>query len=161
MLCSETLLICAWTAAAMADEHGGCLAIVEADAAAMEDGHGGCLAIVEADANDDKGTFNEGAETFPFPVATCQGHGWCLRAFNEGNGWQWVWSGAHTYCGMKSQPYAWVKENRASIQKDFSEAGVPLQELQMGSEHKTYKWGTTFSSRALVLVLLSFGKKKR
>lgn len=36
--------------------------------------------------------------TFPYPVATVRGTGWCLRAFFKHQCWQWVWYGAYTYC---------------------------------------------------------------
>lgn len=100
--------------------------------------------------------------SFEYPVATCRGPGWALRGFNrDGQEWQWVWHGAHAYCDFSKQPYQWIKENKSTILSDMHDAGVKADELHMGSEHKDFKWGTTLSSKALGMLLLSVGRKKK
>lgn len=99
---------------------------------------------------------------FEYPVGACRGPDWCLRVFcKDARKWQWVWAAVHAHLGLGRQPYQWVKENKAAILADFSETGVPSSDLHMGSEHKDYRWGTTLSSRALLLMLVSLAKKKR
>lgn len=99
---------------------------------------------------------------FEYPVGACRGPDWCLRVFcKDAREWQWVWAAVHAHLGLGRQPYQWVKENKAAILADFSETGVPSSDLHMGSEHKDYRWGTTLSSRALLLMLVSLAKKKR
>lgn len=107
------------------------------------------------------GAEEEEPVSFPYPVATCQGPGFALRAFYKDASWQWVWFGTHHYCQVKAQAYTWVKENKQTILADMSDAGIDLQGLHMGKEHTDYRWGTTLSSKAMLLVLLSFGKRKR
>ncbi len=99
---------------------------------------------------------------FEYPVGACGGPDWCLRVFcKDATNWQWVWAAVHAHVGLGRQPYQWVKENKPAILADFSEVGVPSSELHIGSEHKDYKWGTTLSSRALLVMLLSLAKKQR
>ena len=99
---------------------------------------------------------------FDYPVARCKGPDWCLRIFNkDGKEWQWVWPGAHAHCELNQQPYQWIKDNKAAIQRDFLEASIPAGELHMGSEHPEHKWGTTVSSRGLIMLLLSFTRRRK
>ena len=99
--------------------------------------------------------------SFPYPVATVRSTGLGFRAIYKASHWQWVWHGVHAYCQLSADVYQWVKENKLSIQGYLAECLIPQDALHMGSEQTDFKWGTTMSSRALLLVLLSVGKRKK
>lgn len=99
--------------------------------------------------------------SFPYPVASVKGAGWALRAFFKSESWQWVWYGAHVFCAIPEHVYAWVKSNKVAIAHDLGDCGVPRDELHLGSEHVDFKWGTTLSSKALIVVLLSLCKRRK
>ena len=117
--------------------------------------------LVDASAGGERLEEDDVYISFPYPVASVKGAGWALRAFFKSESWHWVWYGAHVFCGIPEHVYPWVKSNKLAISSDLGDCGVPRDDLHMGSEHVDFKWGTTLSSKALVVVLLSLCKRRK
>ena len=85
-----------------------------------------------------------------------------LIAEVKGEDIQWDWSRASSYLGMKtSKDHVYLQRNKEYFETEFQYAEIPLSDFRYGGAQSTHVGSHSFSSGALLLMVLLCGINRR